>query len=158
MTTKTEPVAQQGVEVLIPLNKLKKSPHNARKTAHGEAAIQALAASIAHKGLLQNLVVQPEVKADGAATGYYLVTAGEGRRLAQELRAKRREIKRTEPIRCIVDAVNDALEISLDENVTRTEMHPADQFEALECAPTAWQGTRDSPRRSRSVEVVDRRY
>ncbi len=131
MTTKTEPVAEHGVEVLIPLNKLKKSPHNARKAAHGEAAIQALAASIAHKGLLQNLVVQPEVKADGSATGCYLVTAGEGRRLALELRAKRREIKRTEPVRCIVDAVNDALEISLDENVTRTEMHPADQFEAF---------------------------
>lgn len=131
MTTKTEPVAEHGVEVLIPLNKLKKSPHNARKTAHGDAAIQALAASIAHKGLLQNLVVQPEMKADGTATGFYLVTAGEGRRLAQELRAKRREIKRTEPIRCIVDAEHDALEISLDENVTRTEMHPADQFEAF---------------------------
>ncbi len=131
MTTKTEPVAAHGVEVLIPLNKLKKSPHNARKTAHGDAAIHALAASIAHKGLLQNLVVQPEVKADGTATGYYLVTAGEGRRLALELRAKRREIKRTESIRCIVDAVHDALEISLDENVTRTEMHPADQFEAF---------------------------
>ncbi len=131
MTMKTEPVAAQGVEVLIPLNKLKKSPHNARRTPHGEAAIAALAASIAHKGLLQNLVVQPEVKADGAATGYYLVTAGEGRRLALELRAKRREIKRTEPVRCIVDVVHDALEISLDENVTRTEMHPADQFEAF---------------------------
>ncbi|MFA7297703.1 MAG: ParB N-terminal domain-containing protein [Dehalococcoidia bacterium] len=131
MTTKTEPVAAHGVEVLIPLNKLKKSPHNARKTAHGDAAIQALAASIAHKGLLQNLVVQPEVKTDGAATGYYLVTAGEGRRLALELRAKRREIKRTEPVRCIVDVTHDALEISLDENVTRTEMHPADQFEAF---------------------------
>ncbi|MGE0135819.1 MAG: ParB/RepB/Spo0J family partition protein, partial [Dehalococcoidia bacterium] len=86
---------------------------------------------IAHKGLLQNLVVQPEVKADGTATRYYLVTAGEGRRLALELRAKRREIKRTEPVRCIVDAAHDALEISLDENVTRTEMHPADQFDAF---------------------------
>ncbi|GMU39865.1 MAG: hypothetical protein AMXMBFR23_07310 [Chloroflexota bacterium] len=131
MTTKTTPAAEPGGEVLIPLNKLKKSPHNARRTPHGEAAIAALAASIAHKGLLQNLVVQPEVKADGAATGYYLVTAGEGRRLALELRAKRREIKRTEPVRCIVDAAHDALEISLDENVTRTEMHPADQFEAF---------------------------
>lgn len=131
MTTKTAPAAEPGGEVLIPLNKLKKSPHNARRTPHGEAAIAALAASIAHKGLLQNLVVQPEVKADGATTGYYLVTAGEGRRLALELRAKRREIKRTEPVRCIVDAAQDALEISLDENVTRTEMHPADQFEAF---------------------------
>src|SRR3546814_7534763 len=69
--------------------------------------------------------------ADGAATGYYLVTAGEGRRLALELRAKRREIKRTEPVRCSVDAAHDALEISSDENVTRTEMHPADQFGAF---------------------------
>ena len=58
MTTKTAPAAEQGVEVLIPLNRLKKSPHNARRTPHGEAAIAALAASIAHKGLLQNLVVQ----------------------------------------------------------------------------------------------------
>jgi len=131
MTTKSTPAAEPGGEVLILLNKLKKSPHNARRTPHGEAAIVALAASIAHKGLLQNLVVQPEVKADGAATGYYLVTAGEGRRLALELRAKRREIKRTERIRCIVDAAHDAFEISLDENVTRTEMHPADQFEAF---------------------------
>jgi len=48
-----------------------------------------------------------------------------------ELRAKRREIKRTEPVRCIIDAAHDPLEISLDENVTRTEMHPADQFEAF---------------------------
>jgi len=131
MTTKTAPAAEPGAGVLIPLNKLKKSPHNARRTPHGEAAIMALAASIAHKGLLQNLVVQPEVKADGTATGNYLVTAGEGRRLALELRAKRREIKRTDPVRCIVDAAHDALEISLDENVTRTEMHPADQFEAF---------------------------
>ncbi|MGE0136176.1 MAG: ParB N-terminal domain-containing protein, partial [Dehalococcoidia bacterium] len=92
MTTKSTPATDPGGEVLIPLNKLKKSPHNARRTPHGEAAIAALAASIAHKGLLQNLVVQPEVKADGTATRYYLVTAGEGRRLALELRAKRREI------------------------------------------------------------------
>jgi len=112
MTTQTASAAEPGGEVLIPLNKLKKSPHNARRTPHGEAAIAALAASIAHKGLLQNLVVQPEVKADGAPTGYYLVTAGEGRRLALELRARRREIKRSEPVRCIVDAARDALEIS----------------------------------------------
>ena len=131
MTTKTAPAAEPGGEVLIPLNKLKKSQHNARRTPHGEEMLAALAASIAHKGLLQNLVVQPEVKADGTATGYYLVTAGEGRRLALELRAKRREIKRTEPVRCIIDAAHDPLEISLDENVTRTEMHPADQFEAF---------------------------
>jgi hypothetical protein len=44
---------------------------------------------------------------------------------------KRKEIKKTEPIRCIVDTANDPHEISLDENVTRENMHPADQFEAF---------------------------
>ncbi|PAY03847.1 chromosome partitioning protein ParB [Bradyrhizobium sp. UFLA03-84] len=120
-----------GTEVLIPLNKLKKSPNNARKTPHSEAAIEAYAASIAAKGILQNLVVEPEFDGEGAATGFYLVTIGEGRRLAQLLRVKRKEIKKTEPIRCVVDTKNDAHEISLDENVTRESMHPADQFEAF---------------------------
>lgn len=122
---------ENGTEIFIPLNKLKKSPNNARKTPHSEAAIEAYAASIATKGILQNLVVEPEFDGEGAATGFYFVTIGEGRRLAQLLRVKRKEIKKTEPIRCIVDTANDPHEISLDENVTRENMHPADQFEAF---------------------------
>ncbi|MFO1108406.1 MAG: ParB/RepB/Spo0J family partition protein [Bradyrhizobium sp.] len=126
-----ENVSVSGREILIPLSKLKKSPKNARKMPHGEAAIEAYAASIAAKGILQNLVVEPEFDAEGAATGFYFVTIGEGRRLAQLLRVKRKEIKKNEPIRCIVDTTNDPHEISLDENVTRENMHPADQFEAF---------------------------
>jgi ParB family chromosome partitioning protein len=126
-----ETVVESGTEVLIPLNKLKKSPKNARKTPHSEASIEAYAASIAAKGILQNLVVEPELDGDGLVTGFYFVTIGEGRRLAQLLRVKRKEIKKTEPIRCIVDTANDPHEISLDENVTRENMHPADQFEAF---------------------------
>jgi len=126
-TVAAEPVS--GVEIFVPLAKLKKSPRNARKVPHGDAAIEALAASIQHKGLIQNLVVEPEVKADGEQTGCYLVTAGEGRRLAMLLRAKRKQIKKSEPVRCWLDTANDPSEISLDENVTRTPMHPADQFE-----------------------------
>jgi ParB family chromosome partitioning protein len=122
---------ENGTESFIPLNKLKKSPKNARKTPHSEAAIEAYAASIAAKGILQNLVVEPEFDGEGVATGFYFVTIGEGRRLAQLLRVKRKEIKKTEPIRCIVDTANDPHEISLDENVTRENMHPADQFEAF---------------------------
>ncbi|MEI9416137.1 ParB/RepB/Spo0J family partition protein [Mesorhizobium sp. Cs1321R2N1] len=127
----TGTVSQSGTEVFIPLNKLKKSPRNARKTPHSEAIIEAYAASIAAKGILQNLVVEPELDGEGAETGFYLVTIGEGRRLAQLLRVKRKQIKKTELVRCIVDTVNDAHEISLDENVTREAMHPADQFEAF---------------------------
>lgn len=123
------PAAENGTEVFIPLNKLKKHPNNARKTPHSEASIEAKAASIHAKGILQNLVVEPEIDAEGAATGFYLVSIGEGRRLAQLLRVKRKQIKKTEPIRCVIDTVNDASEISLDENVTREDLSPADQFE-----------------------------
>ncbi|YBW38547.1 ParB/Srx family N-terminal domain-containing protein [Nitrobacter sp. TKz-YC01] len=124
-------VAASGETVFIPLNKLKKSPRNARKTPHSEADIEAYAASIAAKGILQNLVVEPERDEGGQPTGCYFVTIGEGRRLAQLLRVKRKQIKKTEAIRCVVDTANDPFEISLDENVTRTAMHPADQFEAF---------------------------
>ncbi|MER8852830.1 ParB/Srx family N-terminal domain-containing protein [Mesorhizobium australicum] len=122
---------ENGTEVFIPLSKLKKSPRNARKTPHSEAIIEAYAASIAAKGILQNLVVEPELDGEGAETGFYFVSIGEGRRLAQLLRVKRKQIKKTEPIRCVIDTVNDAHEISLDENITREAMHPADQFEAF---------------------------
>lgn len=129
-TIQTAAQAVTGVEIFVALNKLKKSPRNVRKVPHGEAAIGALAASIAVKGMIQNLVVEPEVK-DDEPTGCYFVTAGEGRRQAQLLRVKRKQIRKNEPIRCYLDTENDPTEISLDENVTRTNMHPADQFDAF---------------------------
>ena len=129
-TTAPAPV-ENGAVIDVPLNKLKKSPKNARKVPHTEAAIEALAASICVKGMLQMPVVEPETDEGGAATGFFLVTIGEGRRLAQRLRAKRKQIRKTEPVSCVVDLANDPHEISLDENVTRSDMHPADQFEAF---------------------------
>jgi ParB family chromosome partitioning protein len=131
MTTTTEATAETVTTLFIPLHRLKKSPKNARKTPHPKADIEALAASIAAKGLLQNLVVEPERKDDGKETGYFLVTIGEGRRLAHLLRAKRKEIRKAEPVRCILDTAHNAHEISLAENVIRSAMHPADQFEAF---------------------------
>ena len=128
-TVSDVPAAENGAVLSLPLSKLKKSPSNARKTPHSKAHIEALAASIAAKGMLQNLVVEPETNADGEPTGSYFVTIGEGRRLAQMLRVKRKQIKKSEPIRCVLDTENDAAEISLDENVTREAMHPADQYE-----------------------------
>ncbi|WP_273728926.1 ParB N-terminal domain-containing protein [Brucella gallinifaecis] len=130
-TASVEAEPGTGTEIFIPLNKLKKSPRNARKTPHSQDHIEALAASIAAKGILQNLVVEPEANEAGETTGFYFVTIGEGRRLAQLLRAKRKEIKKTEAIRCVLDTANDPQEISLDENVTRANMHPADEFEAF---------------------------
>jgi ParB family chromosome partitioning protein len=155
----TEAVATSGETVFIPLNKLKKHPKNARKTPHSEASIEAKAASIAAKGMLQNLVVEPERDAEGQPTGCYLVAVGEGRRLAQLLRVKRKEIKKTEPIRCIIDTVNDAAEISLDENVTRENLHPADEFERFrELAETrGWGAEEIGARFGRSAHFVRQR-
>jgi ParB family chromosome partitioning protein len=110
---------------------LKASPKNARKVKHTAAGIEALAASIKVKGVLQPAFVEIERGEDGAATGAYLVTIGEGRRQALRLLVKRKAIKRTHPVKVTVDTENDAHEISLDENVTREAMHPADQFEAF---------------------------
>jgi ParB family transcriptional regulator, chromosome partitioning protein len=116
--------------VLVPLDKLKKSPKNVRKIPHTKADIEAFAASIAALGMLQSPVIEPE-NARGKPTGFYLVNAGEGRRLAQVLRAKRKEIKPDAPIRCLLDTEHNATEISLAENAIRSDMHPADQFEAF---------------------------
>jgi ParB family chromosome partitioning protein len=93
-----ETIVESGTEIFIPLNKLKKSLKNARKTPHSEAAIEAYAASIAAKGILQNLVVEPELDGDGTATGFYSVTIGEGRRLAQLLRVVGENVK--QPLPC----------------------------------------------------------
>jgi len=135
MNTHSQAVSSAGVqcgeERVYPLNKLKKSPRNVRKVPHTEAEIEARAASIKAKGVLQMPVVEPELRADGSETGYGLVTIGEGRRLALRLLAKRKVISKTTPIRCLVDTINDPQEISLDENVSRSALHPADEYEAF---------------------------
>ncbi|MCD4514321.1 ParB/Srx family N-terminal domain-containing protein [Brucella pseudogrignonensis] len=162
MTAEAETIVSEpatGTEIFIPLIKLKKSPRNARKTPHSQEHIEALAVSIAAKGILQNLVVEPEVNEAGEATGFYFVTIGEGRRLAQLLRLKRKEIGKTEAIRCVLDTANDPQEISLDENVTRANMHPADEFEAFrELADNrGWRAEEIAARFGVSAHVVKQR-
>lgn len=124
------PAAQVGEVRDIPLNRLKASPRNARRVGHSAEVIEARAASIKAKGVLQPLVVEPEIK-DGKETGSYLVSIGEGRRQALRLLAKRKLLGKAAPVRCVVDTTNDPSEISLDENVSRERMHPADEFEAF---------------------------
>ncbi|MDC7675168.1 ParB/RepB/Spo0J family partition protein [Asticcacaulis machinosus] len=124
-------LVQSGFQTLIPLDRLTKSPDNARKTPHSAASLAGLRASIAAKGILQNLIVKAEVDEAGAETGFYFVTAGEGRRLAQIARAKDGEIPRDTPMPCVIRETDDAHEVSLDENVTREAMTPADQYEAF---------------------------
>jgi ParB family transcriptional regulator, chromosome partitioning protein len=89
MTEQTYTAFENGAVIAVPLNRLKKSPRNARRVPHSEAEIEALAASIAAKGVLQ-----APVDSEGAPTGVFLVTIGEGRRLALLALAKRKAIKK----------------------------------------------------------------
>lgn len=122
---------RSGEERVFALNKLKASPDNVRKGGHKPETIEARAASILAKGIIQPPVVKLERRADGAETGYALVTAGEGRRLALRLLAKRKLIPKTALVKCLVDETNDAKEVSLDENISREALHPADEFDAF---------------------------
>lgn len=151
-------LAESQAERLIPLSRLKKSLRNVRKVEHGDADIEAFAASLKARGLLQNLVVEPEIR-DGLATGSYLVTAGEGRRLGLKRLAKRRQIARDHLVRCVVDTTNDPGEVSLDENTSRRSMHPADEFEAFaELADRkGWGAVEIAARFGVAPEVVTRR-
>jgi ParB family chromosome partitioning protein len=121
----------QSNSVLIPLNCLKKSPKNVRQVPHSKQHIEALAVSIQTHGPIQDPVVETERDRDGRPTGCYLVTAGEGRRLAQQLRVKVKWIPADHPIRCTVDDEHNPQAVSLAENQLHEPMHPADQFVAI---------------------------
>ena len=120
---------------------------------HTKAHIEALADSIEAHGQIHNLVVETEMDDEGRATGCYLVTAGEGRRLAHLLRVKRKRIKATEPVRCIVDDTHNANALSLAENIHEQCTRP-DQFQAFKRLSTAvnpskkWLDSLASPRSS----------
>jgi len=120
----------QVSERFVPLNKIKRSPQNVRTVPHTTAEIAALAKSIDTEGLLQNFVLETERDEGGKPTGFFLATAGEGRRLAHLLLVKHKKIKKDHPIRSIVDPPNPRA-ASLAENSHRTDMHPADQFVAF---------------------------
>ena len=79
----------------IPLNKLAQSPRNVRR--HTDPAADAeLKASIAARGLLQNLIVRP------AAKGKFEVEAGERRRRALLALADEKILARDHDVTCLV--------------------------------------------------------
>lgn len=119
-----------GAHCLISLSRLFLSPDNARKTPPKRAAIEALAASIAAHGLLQNLVVMPEVK-NGEETGRYEVIAGQRRWLAMQHLVSSEKMEAHYSVDCTVRHADVATEASVAENTMREPMHPADEFEAF---------------------------
>jgi ParB family chromosome partitioning protein len=117
--------------VSVPLSQLQRSSDNVRR-AGADADISALAASIEAHGLLQNLGVR-KLPGNGVGKRRYEVVAG-GRRLqALKMLVQRKKLSKDHRITCLLvdEGQASGLEVSLAENVMRTPLHPADQFEAF---------------------------
>ncbi len=108
----------------VPISKLTIHPGNVRRTDK-RADVEALAASIAAHGLLQNLsVVRSE-------DGRYAVVAGARRLAALRLLAKQGRIARDFPAPCTIVEASLGAEASLAENVQRVAMNAMDEMEAF---------------------------
>src|SRR5262245_47869558 len=109
---------------LIEINRLEKSPQNARRTVAKGTAEDLKASLLAH-GLMHNLVVTDD------GDGIYRVTDG-GRRL-EALKALQAEgrLPADYAVPCQIRTGENALETSLAANTIRLAMHPADEFEAF---------------------------
>jgi len=119
-------VPDENGSVWLRLNTMKKSPKNVRRVPHPPQHIRELAAMIHTEGQLYPCIVDREAFEQGEN----LVTAGEGRRLAQDLRAREGQIAADEPIWCKLGDGDRAVEISLADN-KQQPMHPADEFDAF---------------------------
>ena len=124
----------------IPLNRLIASEHNVRRTDRN-ADIEALAASIASLGLLQNLAVI------AAGDQRFAVTAGARRHAALKLLAKRGDIARDFAVPCQVIGTDAASEASLAENVQRVAMNAMDEVDAFAALAEAGLGLEEIARR-----------
>lgn len=115
---------QSSAPQMIPLSKLIPSPRNVRRKDR-KADIDSLAASIAARGLLQNLCVVP------AAEGMFEVDAG-GRRLAALKKlARDKTIPKDFAVPCHVVALEEEREVSLTENIHRVAMDAIDEADAF---------------------------
>lgn len=107
----------------IPLDQLQLSQKNVRKV---DAPIDDLVASIRAHGLEQNLVVL----AIPGTTWFEVIAGGRRLRALQAIHDVDQRDGIMVPCLVLADDV-DAEEVSLAENVIRSEMHPADEFDAF---------------------------
>ena len=114
----------------IPLNKLKPSPANVRRTGTRSGSRSSLRASRHTGSSSRSSSSQSGTARAKRRAGISLPPASVGGRRSGSSPSRR--IKRNEPIPCLIKADGIATEISLAENVIRTSMHPADQFEAFQ--------------------------
>lgn len=111
----------------VPFSSLVVSDEINARSGKGRAGLEALAASIDAKGLIQPLVVRPR------AGEKFEVIDGRRRHQALALLVKAKKLERKAPIAVIVRSEDDAeaLETSLAANLIRLPMHPVDQHEVF---------------------------
>ncbi len=109
-----------GTALQIPLEAIERSPFQTR-TKFNDQQLADLAASIAASGVVQPIVVRP------LADGRYQLIAGERRWLASRLANQ-------QTIPAIVRQVSDgqALEMTIVENLQRSDLNPVEQARAYE--------------------------
>jgi ParB family chromosome partitioning protein len=119
--------------ITIPISHLNPIAHGVRKT--NGISIDALAASIAAEGLLQNLTVVPDPEAPLAGAEEfqsYQVIAGSRRLRALRKLVADKVLPNDYEVPCRVIEETQALSASLAENAIREPMHPADEFAAFQ--------------------------
>jgi ParB family chromosome partitioning protein len=110
----------------VKVKNLSLSKDNVRKCKRA-VSVEAMAASIAAQGLLQNLIVTPLKKA-----GTYTVKAGGVRLRALQLLIEQGALPGDHDVPVLVLAEDDnSVEASLAENFNRTPMNPADECDAF---------------------------
>jgi len=112
--------------ITVPFSALRLAPNY--RTSADQEQLEGLAASILDKGVMQNLVVRP---AD--AKGIHEVHAGSRRFRAIELNVKAGRCEKDFPVPILVmDMADDeALAMSIVENLQREEVHPVEEAEAF---------------------------
>ena len=115
----------------IPIGEIEKSPYQTR-TRFDEEQLTELAASIAATGVVQPIVVRP------LPHGHFQLIAGERRWLASQRAGK-------ETIPAIVRQVSDeqAMEMTIVENLQRSDLNPMEQARAFERLSLEFQLTQE---------------
>lgn len=130
-----EPAATEHAEAgrprEIPVGEIERSPFQTR-TRFDEAQLAELAASIAATGVVQPIVVRP------LPHGHFQLIAGERRWLASQRAGK-------ETIPAIVRQVSDeqAMEMTIVENLQRSDLNPMEQARAYERLSREFQLTQE---------------
>lgn len=112
----------------VTFTRLVRSKYNVRVK---KTDLKELAASIRSIGLLQNLIGYWQL-VDGVATGVIEVVAGDRRMQAIGTLIGAGELPEDFAIPVLIVTEDEAIEISLAENVNREDMHPADVYVAMQ--------------------------